>query len=148
MRRKAFRVIAVKHVSGMKLAQLHPAESVVVGTDIGKFEVRAICRWAKGEWERPWRVGNPTELGEFLDVLQELRQGRELVVAMEPSGTYGDALRQALDDAQIPVCRVSPKGAHDYAEIFDGAPSQHDGKDAAVVAELAAYGKCSVWPYQ
>jgi hypothetical protein len=59
MRKKEFRAIAVKHVSGVKLAQLHPAESVVVGTDIGKFEVRAICRWAKGERERPRRVGNP-----------------------------------------------------------------------------------------
>jgi hypothetical protein len=44
--------------------------------------------------------------------------------------------------------RVSPKAAHDYAEIFDGTPSQHDGKDAAVVAELAALGKATAWPYQ
>src|SRR5262249_51752296 len=43
--------------------------------------------------------------------------------------------------------RVSPKAAHDYAEIFDGTPSQHDGKDAAVVAELAALGKATAWPY-
>src|SRR5262249_9173997 len=35
-----------------------------------------------------------------------------------------------------------------YAEVFDGTPSQHDGKDAAVVAELAALGKASPWPYQ
>jgi transposase len=148
MRRKAYSAIAVKHVLGEKLAQQHPGEAVVVGTDIGKFELTAICWWAKGQWERPWRVGNPTELGEFVGVLQELRQGRQLVVAMEPSGTYGDALRQALDDAQIEVCRVSPKAAHDYAEIFDGVPSQHDGKDAAVVAELAALGKSVPWPYQ
>ena len=37
-------------------------------------------------------------------------------------------------DAGIAVVRVSPKAAHDYAEVFDGVPSQHDGKDAAVVA--------------
>jgi hypothetical protein len=29
--------------------------------------------------------------------------------------------------------------------VFDGVPSQHDGKDAAVVAELCALGKGSVW---
>lgn len=34
------------------------------------------------------------------------------------------------------------------AEIFDGVPSQHDGKDAAVVAELAAIGKCQPWVYR
>jgi len=118
---------------------------VVVGMDIGKFELRAMCRWANGDWERPWRVHNPSQLGELVAVLEELRQGRKFVVAMEPSGTYGDALRQALQDVEIEVYRVSPKAAHDYAEVFDGVPSQHDGKDAAVVAELAAYGKAQVW---
>ena len=38
---------------------------------------------------------------------------------------------------------VGTKASHDYAEVFDGVPSQHDGKDAAVVAELAALGKAS-----
>ncbi len=38
---------------------------------------------------------------------------------------------------KITVCRVSNKASHDYAEILDGVPSQHDGKDAAVIAELA-----------
>jgi transposase len=71
-----------------------------------------------------------------------------VTVALESSGTYGDALRQALSDAGIEVHRVSGKAAHDYAEIFDGVPSQHDGKDAAVVAELSALGKSVPWPYQ
>ena len=44
--------------------------------------------------------------------------------------------------------RVSNKASHDYAEVFDGVPSQHDGKDAAVVAELAALGKCQPWAYE
>jgi len=42
---------------------------------------------------------------------------------------------------------VSGKRAHDYAEVFDGVPSQHDGKDAAVVAELCALGKSLAWPW-
>ena len=70
------------------------------------------------------------------------------MIAMESTGTYGDALRQALTDAKLTVHRVSGKAVHDYAEIFDGVPSQHDGKDAAMVAELAAMGKSSPWPYQ
>jgi hypothetical protein len=53
-----------------------------------------------------------------------------------------------LTDAKLTVHRVSGKAVHDYAEIFDGVPSQHDGKDAAMVAELAAMGKSSPWPYQ
>ena len=80
--------------------------------------------------------------------LQRLGDGRPLTIAMESTGTYGDALRQALTDAKLTVHRVSGKAVHDYAEIFDGVPSQHDGKDAAMVAELAAMGKSSPWPYE
>jgi transposase len=148
MKRRAYGALAVNHVSAAKLGEAHPGEAVMVGTDIGKFDVRAICRWGNGEWERPWRMKNPSQVGDLVAVLQELRQGRELAVAMEPSGTYGDALRQAFRDAGIEVQRVSTKATHDYAEVFDGVPSQHDGKDAAVVAELAAYGKGKVWEYQ
>jgi len=53
-----------------------------------------------------------------------------------------------LADAGITVQRVSNKASHDYAEVFDGVPSQHDGKDAAVVAELAALGKAQPWAYE
>jgi len=118
-----------------------------VGLDVGKFELLAMCRWSDGEFERPWRVKNPTEIPELLRLLGSLRANRKLAVALEPSGTYGDAMRQALADAGIEVWRVGGKAAHDYAEIFDGVPSQHDGKDAAVVAELAALGKAERWPY-
>jgi len=67
---------------------------------------------------------------------------------MEPSGTYGDALRQALRDVGITVVRIGTKISHDYAEVFDGVPSQYDGKDAAVVADLTAIGKEKNWAYE
>ena len=144
---RAYGGVRVNDVDGQKLAQERPGQEVLIGTDIGKYEVMAICRWSDGQWERPWRVRNPSQIGELVALLQRLGCGRRLLVAMEPSGTYGDALRQALADAEIEVRQVSAKAAHDYAEIFDGAPSQHDGKDAAVVAELAAHGKAREWPY-
>ena len=84
----------------------------------------------------------------MIALIQRMSTGRKLVVALESSGTYGDALRQALADAQVAVVRVSNKASHDYAEVFDGVPSQHDGKDAAVIAELAALGKAQPWAYQ
>jgi transposase len=120
----------------------------VIGIDPGKFEHLAVARWSNGQFERPWRVASPEQVSELVALLRRLAQGRSLTVALEPSGTYGDPLRQALSDAGLAVARVSPKAAHDYAEVFDGVPSQHDGKDAAVVAELAALGKSTSWPYQ
>jgi transposase len=121
---------------------------ITLGVDVGKYTVWPICRWADGRFERPWRVNNPEEIPALLALVKRMSVGRKLVVAMESSGTYGDALRQALADNQIEVQRVSGKAARDYAEIFDGVPSQHDGKDAGVVADLAASGKSKAWDYQ
>jgi len=146
-RSKAYRAVAVKHVDLDALLASHAGCPARVGLDISKDEVRAVLRWPEGQFERPWRSDNPGQVGALTDLLRRLGQGRALVVALEPTGTYGDALRQALHDAAVVVHRVSPKVAHDYAEVFDGVPSQHDGKDAAVVAELSATGKSVVWPF-
>jgi transposase len=148
MRRRAYGAVRVNDVAVQPLLQNDPGLAVVVGIDVGKFDLLAVCRWSDGRFERPWRVRNPVEIRDLVRLIQQLRTGRPLLVALEPSGTYGDALRQALADAGLPVQRVNTKAAHDYAEVFDGVPSQHDGKDAAVVAELAALGKTSEWPYQ
>ena len=119
---------------------------VHAGLDIGKEWIYCTLRWGAGDFDRPWRVRNPADVIRLAELLRDVGQGRQLIVAMEPTGTYGDAARQALERAGVVVHRVSPKMASDYAEVFDGVPSQHDGKDAAVVAELAAQGKSWSWP--
>lgn len=148
MRRKAYRATVVNRVDEAVLTKGREGAPLVIGMDQGKFEHWAVARWPNGEFERPWRVASPEQVPELVALLSRLARGRSLTVALEPSGTYGDPLRQALSDAGIAVERVSPKAAHDYAEVFDGVPSQHDGKDAAVVADLAALGKSTPWPYQ
>jgi transposase len=144
---RIYRGTSVKNVD-WRLLLGHEGEDAWVGLDVSKDHILAVLRWPSGQFERPWRVTNPEDLVVLVSCLKRVAAGRRLVVAMEPSGTYGDPLRQALGDAGIPVHRVSPKQAHDYAEVFDGVPSQHDGKDAAVVADLAAIGKCCPWPYR
>ena len=131
-----------------RLARGNEGLDITLGVDVGKHTLWPVCRWVDGRFERPWRVQNPGEIPTLLALIQRMSLGRKLVVALESSGTYGDALRQALADAGITVQRVSNKASHDYAEVFDGVPSQHDGKDAAVVAELAALGKAQPWAYQ
>ena len=145
---KPYSALSVNHVVLEQLIRGRDAQPVVVGFDVGKFDLFAVPRWGLDDFARPWRIVNPSQIPDVIRLLVSLAQGRLLRVALEPSGTYGDALRQACHDAGLTVLRVSPKAAHDYAEIFDGTPSQHDGKDAAVVAELAALGKATVWPYQ
>jgi transposase len=69
-----------------------------------------------------------------------------VAVAMEPSGVYGDALRWQLLTDDFTVHRVSPKKSNDSREIYDGVPSSHDAKSAAIVAWLHFHGKSEPWP--
>jgi len=148
MKRKAYRATDVKRVDWEALSRGREGQAVQVGFDVGKEYVLAVVRWGDGQFERPWLVKNPGEIRILVELLASVARERALGLAMEPTGTYGDVLRQALWDVGLRLERVSAKAAHDYAEIFDGVPSQHDGKDAAVVAELSAAGKSRAWPYE
>jgi transposase len=148
MRRRAYRATEVKDVSLDEVMRTAPRGAATAGLDVGKYEVRAVVRWSDGSFERPWKAENPREVETIVGLLRRIADQRPLVVAMESTGTYGDALRARLDGAGLALHRVGGKAAHDYAEVFDGVPSQHDGKDAAVIAELAAFGKSSLWPYR
>jgi transposase len=145
MKSKAYAAKSVNEVAVKNLVKGRDGQPVVVGVDVGKFELRVVARWGDQQFERPWRVANPSQVPILVRLLQGLASGRSLRVALEPSGTYGDALRQALHDAGLETWRINPKLSKDYAEIFDGVPSQHDGKDAAIIAELTALGKASLW---
>jgi transposase len=146
MKSKTYRAVDVNQVQLAQLLQRRHETLVHAGLDVGKDSILCVLRWNNHDFERPWRCRNPADLARLAQLLQCVGRDRPLVVAREPTGTYGDALRQALQQAGLGVHRVSPKAAADYAETFDGVPSQHDGKDAAVVAALAAQGRCWPWP--
>lgn len=143
---KAYRSIPVKRVEVEAMLAARAGEFVEAGFDIGKRWIWATLRFRDETYLRPWRASNPMEVGLLTGLLKRVSEQVKLRLAMESSGTYGDPLRQALNDAGLEVHRVSSKASHDWAEAFDGVPSQHDGKDAGVVAELCAMGKSVVWP--
>jgi hypothetical protein len=86
-------------------------------------------------WKAPEQ--NPT----VLSILRGFRAaGITVEVVMEPSGTYGEVLRRQLEQDAFPVLIISGKRTHDAKEIFDGVPSLHDAKAAAIMARLHADG--------
>src|SRR5688572_15542651 len=87
-----------------------PVGAVMTGVD----EVHATIKWKQ-----------PSETKEVIELLGRLGAKRVQIV-MEPSGTYGDALRAQAWAAGIEVYRVSGKRVHDLAEVHDGVPSHHD----------------------
>ena len=124
---------------------------VTLGVDVGKLTLWAVCRWSDGGLKHPWRAGNPMEIPSLVSLIKRVDVSRGLpTVAIESSGTYGESTSPSVGRLrEIKVVRVGGTASRKlYAEVFDGVPSQHDGKDAAVVAELAALGKSTPWDYR
>ena len=148
--RRAYRRTDVKQIEVEQLRDVAVERGnagTTVGLDIGKDEIVVCVRWSAGDFERPWKVHNTGQIDLLMERLQVLKEVCDsLTVGMESTGTYGEAVRLALTEAGLEVHRVSGKATSDYHEIFDGVPSQHDGKDAAIVAELTAFGKGRPWP--
>lgn len=142
-----YRAISVNHERVETLIGAIPAQRVAVGIDIAKTRQFAALMTEDGDVHGTIRWEHPRESPDFLALLSQLRQqGCQVEVAMEPSGTYGDALRAAVLDAGVPVFRVNPKRSHDAAEVYDGVPSLHDAKSAAIVAKLHLEHISEPWP--
>ena len=124
MKKKAYHATNVKGVRVEEVQRGHDGQRAAVGVDVSKRELVSLVRWGDGEFERPWKSRNPQEIGQLVEVLSSLSADRELVVALESSGTYGDALRQALSDRGIAVRQVKGKAAKDLSLIHISEPTR------------------------
>lgn len=146
-RKTPYSLVDVNHISVESILSIRAGQALIVGVDVAKKELIACLYWPDRSFDRPWRIESPGQIRLFIERLKQLSLHCPLGVAMESSGTYGDVLRQALSDHGLVVQRVSGKAVKDHAETFDGVPSQHDGKDAAVIAELCWMGKGTPWAW-
>jgi transposase len=145
MIKRRYRATHVKQANWEEIAARAAGQRVVFGVDVAKDEFfgvlmkpdRSVIDTIK--WVHPQQT---REVGEHL--LQDL-DARDLEVVMEPSGTYGDALRGHLSGLGLAVYRVSPKRVHDAAELYDGVPSLHDAKSAYLVARVHLEGASTRW---
>ena len=94
MRKRAYRAVGVKEISIQTVLPELAEGPIWMGLDIGKAEVFGVLRDSAGQFQRPWRVRQPTEVGQLVERLALLARHRPLVVAVESTGTYGDPLAQ------------------------------------------------------
>ncbi len=110
MKSRAYRAVDVNGVDVGACLRERGAKQLCMRVWISSKEsIFCTLRWSVDDFDRPWRAGNPSEVGRLAELLAEVGRGRRLVVAMESTGTYGDALRQALGWHGVAVHRVSPK---------------------------------------
>jgi transposase len=118
----------------------------IVAIDVAKTKFVAAIATATGEVLKLVKFEHPRQTAAFLGLLRGLQQTeRKPVVVMEPTGTYGDAVRHQCHAMGLPVHMMPPKHSHDFAEVLDGVPSMHDPKAATVLAKLQAIKPARAW---
>jgi transposase len=145
--KRKYQAVHVKQVVVEQLIERMSGGKGVFAVDVAKAGMYGALIAADGTVVKTVRWTHPTETRECLALLGQVRAaGVSFAVAMEPSGTYGDALRWAFQRAGMEVHRVSPKRSHDAAEVYDGVPSLHDAKSAAIIGKLFLDGASEPWP--
>lgn len=146
VKKRMYRRVPVKEVEVGGLCEKLATEVVVVALDVAKHDM--VAAFATAEAGVVLTVGfrHPDQSQQWLGLLGELqRAGKRVEVVMEPSGSYGDALRHQLRAQKVMVYRVGSKRTHDAAELFDAVPSMHDAKAAAVLVRLHHAGLSTPW---
>ncbi len=139
----SYRAVPIERLTSAALAALLVGVTrLVVAIDVAKLKMMAGFGSETGDIARLVRFESPMQTRAFVELVVET--GRELAVSvealMEPTGTYGDALRALLVARGVSVSMLSPKRVHDAREVFDGVPSLHDAKSCVVMAQLHRQG--------
>lgn len=145
MNKHRYQANDLQRVDWDKLGQAVEGQTVTIGVDVAKEdfygaflrtgqEVLAIITWRHPQ--------DTPALGAYLRALPSAR----IEVALEPSGTYGDSLREFLRALGCSIHLVSPKRVHDVSEVYDGVPSLHDAKAAYLIGRLHLEGSSKPWP--
>lgn len=143
MKKRTYRAQEVKSVDLERLVERTPSR-VIFAVDVAKETMYAALMKPSEEVLATVKWNHLRESREVVDRLRRLLVV-SVEVVMEPSGTYGDSLRWLCYEAHLPVYRVKPKQVNDLREVYDGVPSSHDGKSAAMVGWLHLLGRSELW---
>jgi transposase len=142
------RTYGTEDIKFVEASRLLPAvlAGVLVAIDVAKAKFVVAITNTAGELLSLLRFEHPMQTRLFLSLLAQLRSSApSLKVLMEPTGTYGDSLREQLRAAGHPVFMVQPKHTHDMREVIDGVPSSHDSKSAITMIRLHLNGFSREW---
>jgi transposase len=147
MRKRTYRAVTVKQLDMDQLGVGH--DRLILGCDAAKEIWYGAWMNPQGEVLQTIRWDQVDETRELLTRLGALHAaGVAVEVAVEPTATYADAVVAQLLAQGVAVYRINTKHSHDYQEIYDGVPSGHDAKAAAIVAKLHLErgGSSRPWP--
>lgn len=146
MNKHRYHAIELKQVDWELIArQTAEQERVVFAVDVAKDDFVGGLMSTDRTLVEMVKWTHPQQTRALVEAVVAAFGPARLEVVMEPSGTYGDALRALFVDAGVRVFRISPKRVHDAAEIYDGVPSLHDAKAASLIGRLHLEGVSQPW---
>lgn len=145
MRKRRYKATNVKQVNWERISAQTKGQRIIFGIDVAKEDFFAVLMKADQSVIETLKWVHPQQTRELVAHLVQELESADLEVAMEPSGTYGDALRGHLSELGVAVYQVSPKRVHDAAEVYDGVPSLHDAKAAYLIGRLHLEGISKPW---
>lgn len=145
-KKRTYKAVTVQRFDAGQASAQFAGSRCIVGIDVAKKDMFASLSTVAGEAKGIVRFEHPRETRAFLELCTRLREsGASVEVAMEPTGTYGDALRAQFISGGFQVFQVNAKRCHDAAMVLDGVPSSHDRKSAVLIAWLHAQGISRAW---
>ncbi len=139
--KKPYRAVAVNNVSVESVLSRSESERLVVSIDVAKERMVAAVMDESEEVLVTVKWRHPVESETFYAFVEGLGSQRRVDVVMEPTGTYGDALRCHLVERKLAVYHVSPNVVHSARELYDGVPSSHDAKACGIIGMLHLSGR-------
>lgn len=144
MRKYNYRAEKFHQVNWEELRERVAGERLVLAVDVAKKDFFVALMKTDHTVLKTIRWCHPHQSRDLLEQLSGLG-AQALEAVLEPTGTYGDALRYQLSTLGAQIYRVSPKRVHDAAEVFDGVPSVHDAKAAYLIGRLHLDGVSQPW---
>lgn len=143
MKKRTYRSKKINQINWELLRESLDGDKIVFAIDVAKHDQFALLRTADGTLSELVRWKHPEQSTMMLDSLEGLNC--PVVVVMESTSTYGDALRYHCRERGFDIHQASAKRVHDAKEVYDGVPSLHDAKAATIIARFYYEGLTSPW---
>jgi len=123
----------------------------ILTVDISKSTHYGYLRCTVGEI-KPFKISNTMEgfkeLWKKAEEFKKLYGLEEVVFGFESTGSYGDPLKQYMQQKGAELIQVNPMHTKRLKELSDNSPNKTDKKDPRVIADILSlgYGLTAIMP--
>jgi len=143
MNKRTYRSKKVNQIDWAEVKVLLNAEEVALAIDVAKQKQYAQLSNKSSSVSMLFRWDHPEETPMMLNIIKGLCC--PVVVIVESTSTYGDAIRFQCRSRGFDVHQASAKRVHDAMEVYDGVPSLHDAKAATIISRFYRDGLTTPW---